>query len=788
LYQLKFSLYITWSSCAARRPLANVRRDGSDTAARRTQPAGCGAVPCCDRHPKPSSAMPATEDELEAERRALSEVLAAVAEAESFAAAAPEAGSQQTAAEQPAAEKKTREAESFAAAAPEAGSQQTAAEQPAAERNAREAESFAAAAAPEAGNQQTAAEQPAADRNARKRPASPPRLSSPPQKRALAEPKQEFEEPKQKGAGETQPSTAVAGTDGADTLSPTARALLAIPPPLPRISPPQGLLGTRDRSAAAGATSAVVRRQQTAVQHPTASAAAWTNATTNSAPPKQLPAELKRRAEESKQKVARMGQLGRAVGGGPRAAAVSPTARPLLGVPKLGVPKAAQGWRPQQPKIPPPQQLLLARGRSSGPGITAPRAGLSVQAAAGQKSQQGQQPHQGQQPRHGQQPQQPQKSFITAVPWGKHVAGKLTSAATPKVFNTKAGPHVVAPRPGRTPSSGGGGCIAGAIAPKLRIHTLAKRPPSLPVLAQAGVTKAPIVSKPFDVNATKAKSVVLAAVAAASQAAGAAKALTASKGVSAAATGVGAGGTGAIAAATLAGIGSKAASAAVSMVAGAAGQDRPPVSINPGGVDSSIDLESIRATAEGSCGFKATPSQSERAGKGTSHSDGALSPSQRGCEGQGTSEQNRKDVVKLLQSVNLETFIDPLADLGVEGTSELHYVTDADLEKMGMTVIQRRKFKEIAASERVTALPKGSIAPSSSGGTTGRNARPSSRGRRRFHGPRPNRARSRSRDGGSRSRSRRPSRGARRSRNWDNVNSIPVGSGRSGPGSNRTNG
>ncbi|CAK0797910.1 unnamed protein product, partial [Prorocentrum cordatum] len=70
----------------------------------------------------------------------------------------------------------------------------------------------------------------------------------------------------------------------------------------------------------------------------------------------------------------------------------------------------------------------------------------------------------------------------------------------------------------------------------------------------------------------------------------------------------------------------------------------------------------------------------------------------------------------LLAGVNLASFVAPLARLGVEGPSDLPYVTEEDLEGMGMSVIQRRKFRNLvdgasgtgstdAASEEPGSVP-----------------------------------------------------------------------------------
>ena len=63
--------------------------------------------------------------------------------------------------------------------------------------------------------------------------------------------------------------------------------------------------------------------------------------------------------------------------------------------------------------------------------------------------------------------------------------------------------------------------------------------------------------------------------------------------------------------------------------------------------------------------------------------------------GGGSASQPPVELAALLATMNLASFVAPLARLGVERPSDLGYITDEDLEGMRMTVIQKRKFKEI---------------------------------------------------------------------------------------------
>lgn len=58
------------------------------------------------------------------------------------------------------------------------------------------------------------------------------------------------------------------------------------------------------------------------------------------------------------------------------------------------------------------------------------------------------------------------------------------------------------------------------------------------------------------------------------------------------------------------------------------------------------------------------------------------------------------DMVAVLESANFVAFLPQLRALGCENTLDLSYVTERDLTGMGMTVIQKRKFLELAASHQ----------------------------------------------------------------------------------------
>lgn len=69
------------------------------------------------------------------------------------------------------------------------------------------------------------------------------------------------------------------------------------------------------------------------------------------------------------------------------------------------------------------------------------------------------------------------------------------------------------------------------------------------------------------------------------------------------------------------------------------------------------------------------------------------------------------DLGELLARFRLSAFSEPLAELGVETSEDLNYLQDADLEKIGMPVIHRRKLLEACGAEwrtqeRVTERPE----------------------------------------------------------------------------------
>ncbi|CAK0843612.1 unnamed protein product [Prorocentrum cordatum] len=74
------------------------------------------------------------------------------------------------------------------------------------------------------------------------------------------------------------------------------------------------------------------------------------------------------------------------------------------------------------------------------------------------------------------------------------------------------------------------------------------------------------------------------------------------------------------------------------------------------------------------------------------------------------------ELAALLAGVNLASFVAPLARLGVETRADLRYVTEEDLEGMSMTVIQRRKFKELADAAGGAAAAGGGGGGGSRGG------------------------------------------------------------------------
>jgi len=85
---------------------------------------------------------------------------------------------------------------------------------------------------------------------------------------------------------------------------------------------------------------------------------------------------------------------------------------------------------------------------------------------------------------------------------------------------------------------------------------------------------------------------------------------------------------------------------------------------------------------------------------------------------QGTSQTNQSNVSELLESVNLGMFIDPLVELGVEKIKDFHYVTNRDLEKMGMSGRQRQKFKELVRTRNSPGGAVTSSATAASGGNS----------------------------------------------------------------------
>lgn len=64
------------------------------------------------------------------------------------------------------------------------------------------------------------------------------------------------------------------------------------------------------------------------------------------------------------------------------------------------------------------------------------------------------------------------------------------------------------------------------------------------------------------------------------------------------------------------------------------------------------------------------------------------------ADGAGSADQAESSLLEFLKTAKLEKFADDFAGIGVESIDDLQYITDQDLETMGMNLIQRRKFQQ----------------------------------------------------------------------------------------------